>query len=217
MNQHTTLTTDTSVQHVPRQDVTAEGYSVMTQAPVAAVIPEKVYWGPIWAGFLTGLGAFLIVETFLYWVTALTLSIGPNGVVSAGPNNDWISGLIAIGAFFLGGWIAAANAPVRRPGPAAMNGLLVWSLGVGLILAGAAAGAGMFLGPFGHAFSRFMIGGGGAIAMSRGAALNFAASTQAAAGWGCLFLFLTAISAILGGYCGAMAKWRNVPPTPPAS
>src|SRR5579872_1676403 len=45
------------------------GYAPAAAVPVDAA--DRTRWGPIWAGFVTTISTFLIVEAFLLWLGAL--------------------------------------------------------------------------------------------------------------------------------------------------
>lgn len=72
-------------------------------------------------------------------------------------NEDWLSGIIGLIAFFIGGYFASiisrdedsAPSAGRDARPALLNGLLVWALGTVLILALCALGLGQIFGALG--------------------------------------------------------------------
>jgi len=168
------------------------------------VARDRTHWGPVWAGLLTAFASYMVVELFLYWAGALVVHAGPGGRFIGGPNNAWISAIMGVCTFFLGGYIASRSSLIRSRGSGAFNGLLVWSLGMVLILVASAAGAGMAMGAASDAFTRFMVHG--ATGMSNG---PFAGIDRDAAGWGCLFLVVSAIGAAAGGMFGETAIVRR--------
>jgi hypothetical protein len=206
---------DTGV-HVSRAPgMGAQVYPLEGQAMPATTIRDKVHWGPVWAGLLTAFAVFMVVELFLYWIGALAAVAEPGGYVTGGASNSWISAIIAIAAFFIGGWVASSTATLRRVNSGMWNGLMVWSLGIVFILAFSALGFGMAFGAAGDAFSRFMVSGSGMLGSGLAAggtsAHHLILMTRDTAGWGCLFLVLSAIAAALGGSMGNTAAMRRDP------
>ena len=115
---------------------------------------DRVRWGPIWAGLLTAIAVFVLLS-------AAAVAIGAQ-VVESGADNDAAglaggiaSAVIALIAFFVGGYIAGRSAAVMQRGYGALNGFLVWALGVALILALAAFGLGSLFGAAGDLFAQY--------------------------------------------------------------
>jgi hypothetical protein len=158
-------------------------------------------WGPIWAGLVTALTVFLLLAMFLYWIGALTVVPRPGGAVVGGPNNGWITALLAVISFFVGGWLATSSTSVRYAGSGLLNGFLVWALGIVLISAFSAAGLGTIFGAAGNAIGYFMALGH-TIPQGDVNAAQVVAATRAAAGWGFLFVIVSAIAAAIGGTIG---------------
>jgi hypothetical protein len=79
---------------------------------------DSIRWGPIWAGLITALTTFLLLQL---------LAIGL-GLVDVGPGSDggggWVPGLIGLIAFFTGGAVAGMTSAIRGPG----SGLLLSAL-----------------------------------------------------------------------------------------
>lgn len=99
-------------------------------------------WGDILSGLLTALTTFLLLE-LLVW--GMRLPAGSDRLdTSYGIGvADWVTGLLGLLAFFVGGYVAGMASKVRdrRPGrPGLRAGLLVWLLGTLLILALSALG-----------------------------------------------------------------------------
>ena len=84
---------------------------------------DSIRWGPIWAGLITALTTFLLLQL---------LAIGL-GLVDIGPSSDggggWVPGLIGLIAFFTGGAVAGMTSAIRGPGSGLLNGFMVWALG----------------------------------------------------------------------------------------
>src|SRR3712207_1730188 len=81
---------------------------------LASARRDSIRWGPIWAGLITALTTFLLLQL---------LAIGL-GLVDVGPGSDggggWVPGLIGLIAFFTGGAVAGGERgdPGARPGAA---------------------------------------------------------------------------------------------------
>ena len=99
-------------------------------------------WGDILTGVLTALTTFLLLE-LLVW--GMRLPAGSDRLdTSYGIGvADWVTGLLGLLAFLVGGYVAGMISKVRdrRPGrPGLRAGLLVWLLGTLLILTLSALG-----------------------------------------------------------------------------
>ena len=103
---------------------------------------DSVRWGPVWAGLITALTTFLLLQL---------LAIGI-GIVGIGPNETggaWVSAILGLIAFFLGGLVAGATSAVRGAVPGLVNGFLVWALGTVVILLLSSLGLGQVFGALG--------------------------------------------------------------------
>ena len=114
---------------------------------------DRVRWGAIWAGLVTALATFLLLTTAAIAIGAQAVDAGATdenamagGIVSA---------VIALLAFMAGGFVAGRTAGVVGRGYGALNGFLVWALGVVLILALAAFGLGSLFGASGDLFAQY--------------------------------------------------------------
>jgi hypothetical protein len=117
-------------------------------------IRDRVRWGPIWAGLITALATFLLLTVAAVAIGAQAVDSGAEGD-AAGTASGIASAIIALLAFFVGGFIAARTAGVIGRGYGALNGFLVWALGVVLILALAALGLGSLFGASGDLFAQY--------------------------------------------------------------
>ena len=88
---------------------------------------DSARWGPVWAGLITALTTFLLLEL-------LATGIGLQDVGADNDGDDLVSGTIGLIAFFVGGWGAGITSVVRGTGNGLLNGLLVWALGIVLIV-----------------------------------------------------------------------------------
>lgn len=105
---------------------------------------DSVRWGPIWAGLITALTTFLLLQLFAIGI----------GLVDVGPGSDggggWVPALIGLIAFFVGGLVAGLTSAIRGPGPGLLNGFMVWALGTVLILLLSVLGLGQLFGALGN-------------------------------------------------------------------
>jgi hypothetical protein len=112
--------------------------------PDATAPRGSVHWGSIWAGVLAAITTFLLLEL-------LVIGIGLVTVGTSGDAGDWVSAIIGLIAFFIGGYLAGLTSsgyPNAIPG--LLNGLLVWALGTVLVLALSAFGLGQLFGALGE-------------------------------------------------------------------
>jgi cation transport ATPase len=151
----------------PREDVPDARSGRGTDATALRGI---VRWDSIWAGVLTAIATFLLLEL---------LAVGIGLRVAGTSAADWISAIIGLIAFFIGGYIAGwTSSGLRDATSGLLNGLLVWALGTVLVLGLFAFGLGRFFGILGE-----VLFGGAAL--------------------GAFFsLLLSALAATLGGWVG---------------
>jgi hypothetical protein len=163
---------------------------------------DSIRWGPIWAGLITALTTFLLLQL---------LAIGL-GLVDIGPGSDggggWVPGLIGLIAFFTGGAVAGMTSAIRGPGSGLLNGFMVWALGTVLILLLSALGLGQLFGALGNVAGQVGPGAvGGAADAAQGAAPNVSPQEAEQAlqtgAIGAFFgLLLSALASMLGGLLG---------------
>jgi hypothetical protein len=163
---------------------------------------DSVRWGPIWAGLITALTTFLLLQLCAIGI----------GLVDVGPGSDggggWVPALIGLIAFFVGGLIAGLTSAIRGPGPGLLNGFMVWALGTVLILLLSVLGLGQLFGALGNVAGQVGPGAlGNAADSARGAAPNVSAQEAASAlrtgAIGAFFgLLFSALASMLGGLLG---------------
>lgn len=163
---------------------------------------DSIRWGPIWAGLITALTTFLLLQL---------LAIGL-GLVDVGPGSDggggWVPGLIGLIAFFTGGAVAGMTSAIRGPGSGLLNGFMVWALGTVLILLLSVLGLGQLFGALGNVAGQVGPGAiSGAAQSAQGAATNVSPQEAEQAlqtgAIGAFFgLLLSALASMLGGLLG---------------
>lgn len=105
---------------------------------------DRVRWGAVWAGVIVALPTFLLIELALFAVGGLALGLDPDeSTTTAG----WVTGLVALVAFFLGGLTAGASALWKGASDGLLHGILVWALSLVGILFFTLLGGGALLGP----------------------------------------------------------------------
>ena len=115
---------------------------------------DRVRWGPIWAGLVTAIAIFLLLSAAAVAVAAQVVSTRA-GADEAGLAGGIVSAVIALLAFLVGGYVAARTAGVIGRGYGALNGFLVWALGIVIVLALAAFGLGSLFGASGDLFAQY--------------------------------------------------------------
>jgi hypothetical protein len=114
---------------------------------------DRVRWGAIWAGLVTAIATFLLLSTAAVAIGAQVLDVRDTD--QAGMAGGIVSAVIALLAFLAGGFVAGRTAGVVGRGYGALNGFLVWGLGVVLIVALAAFGLGSLFGASGDLFAQY--------------------------------------------------------------
>lgn len=163
---------------------------------------DSTRWGPIWAGLVTALTTFLLLQL---------LAIGI-GIVGIGPNETggaWVSAILGLIAFFLGGLVAGMTSSVRGAVPGLVNGFLVWALGTVVILLLSSLGLGQVFGALGS-----VVGQVGALQNIQQGGVNApnvdpaqVASAIRAGALGAFFgLLLAAVASTIGGLIGCGPK-----------
>ena len=171
--------------------------------------PDRVRWGPIWAGLVTALATFLLLSAAAVAVGAVAVSAGADAT-TAGLGGALASAVIALIAFFVGGFMASRTATVMQRGYGAVNGFLVWALGVVLILALAAFGLGSLFGAAGDLFAQYQQMGSPS---PQGVDPQQAAEGVRNSSLGAFVgMLLPALAATIGGFIGArtLAKVDHV-------
>lgn len=159
---------------------------------------DRVRWGPIVAGLLTAIGTFLLLSTL-----ALVIGVGavPRGT-DAGDTaaaSGIVTALIGLVSFLVGGFVAGRTAAVEGRGNGALNGFLVWALGIVLILLIAALGLGGLFGAAGDLFSQYRAAGSPEPNVD---SADVAQGIRDAALPAFLGLALPALAATIGGFFG---------------
>lgn len=169
----------------------------MVQSTDVVAPRDRVRWGPIWAGLLTTLASFMILE---FLGIGLGLISTANG--NAGATSGISTGIASLIAFFLGGWVAESVSIARGGSAGLLNGFLVWALGVLLILVLSVFGLSQLFGAIGNIGGQFLASGH-TITTSGVSSVNNSqvGNVTQSAGWGAFIgMVITAAAAALGGW-----------------
>jgi hypothetical protein len=134
---------DGSVDHED-SDVRTQGTCRGAGVDDIVVRRDSARWGPIWAGLITALTTFLLLELLAIGVGLQ--DVGPG----AGGGDGWVPAIIGLIASFTGGAVAGMTSAVRGASTGLLNGFLVWALGTTLILVLSALGLGQIFGALGN-------------------------------------------------------------------
>ncbi|HEU5348891.1 MAG TPA: hypothetical protein VFU63_09810 [Ktedonobacterales bacterium] len=175
--------------------------------PAVAVAPARdaVRWGPVWGGLLAGFATFLVLELLAYAVGLLTTTTSGGNIV-ASDASPWITGVLSLIAFFVGGYVAERSSAVRGTGAGLLNGFMVWALGVGLILAFSIVGVGSLFGALGNAIGQVLASGGRITTPGNVNSSLVATVSQNVALGAFAWLLLSAILAAAGGWLGSIGR-----------
>ncbi len=170
---------------------------------VAPVAQDTTRWGPIWAGLVTIVAVFLLLESLFIAFGALTYT-SSSGTPTLHSSQLWIAGILGVVSFFAGGWMASSMSAVRGSGAGAVNGFLVWALATGLFVLGSVMGAGAALGAVGNLINALPINVLGRAANA--ASVPSQGMITTAAWWAFGTLAVTALAALLGGWLGGVGR-----------
>jgi len=112
---------------------------------------DNIHWKAVAAGALTAIAAFLLLGL---------LALGTDLLADDSGASDWVSAIIGLLSFFVGGYVVGEALEHRRDEPSAedraeegrrglLNGLLSWALANVLILVLSGLGLGQLFGPVG--------------------------------------------------------------------
>jgi hypothetical protein len=166
---------------------------------------DSVRWGPIFAGLLTALASFLLLST-LALAIGLTVAPGNADQDQTGAAAGIITAVIGLVSFFIGGLVAGRSAAVGGRGTGALNGFLVWALGMLVVLALAAFGLGQLFGAAGDLFGQYRAIGAPTADVDTG---QLGDQIRTGAFGAFLGLALPAAAATIGGLLGARSGDRT--------
>lgn len=174
------------------------------QSPDLVARRDSARWGPIWAGLITAITTYLLLQL-------LTIGLG---LVGIGPDNQgsaWVPAIVGLIAFFTGGAVAGMTSAVRGAATGFLNGFLVWALGTVLILAFSALGLGSIFGALGNVVGQIGLFGPGGVNVPNPNLPNvdpaqLASSLRTGAIAAFFGLLISAIAAAVGGFLGGRSS-----------
>jgi hypothetical protein len=163
---------------------------------------QQFRWGPIWAGLLTAIGIFVLL-TLLAVALGLQAAPGTEELEDMGFVAVLVTSVIALVAFFVGGFIATWTSGVSDAGRSLVNGFLVWALWLVALAVISAFGIGTIAGAMGQLFGEIA-------APSAEVEVEELVDMLRTSSWqSFLALALTALAAALGGVVGAREDLRG--------
>ncbi len=161
---------------------------------------DSVRWGSIWAGLITALTIFLLLQLLAIGLGLVNIEPGTGG-------GGWASAIIGLIAFFAGGFVAGTTSAVRGAAAGLLNGFLVWTLGTTLMLVLSALGLGQIFGALGN-----VVGQLGILQTLQGPNVPDVDPAQIAqavrtGAIGAFFgLLLSGLTSLLGGFLGGQSN-----------
>ena len=186
----------------PNAGVYRPTWSTDAEASALLAARDSVRWGPIVAGLVTALTTFLLLSLLGVGIglTAADPASTSTDAQTLGIGGAAVAAVIGLVAFFLGGVVAArTSAAVGRPA-GALNGFLVWALGVIVVLVLAALGLSTILGAAGNIVGQTGVPSVNAPEVDPNQAADAVRNSALGA---FISLALPAIAATLGGLVGA--------------
>ncbi len=171
--------------------------TVEVRSEVDTRMGSRIRGGPVWGGFAVGLALWILLELLLFAVDLAGVDVG----VGDAEANSWFwNGIAAVLAFFVGGMVAGMASPSRRADTGAIDGIVVWAIGLiaTFLLTGLVGGVGF--GALGDVFGfeqALRAEGGARIAE------DTLDDFREAAAWAAGFAALTLAAAAGGGMVGA--------------
>lgn len=167
---------------------------------------DQVRWGSVWAGVVTALATFLLVELVFFALGWLTF-----GEDLPGSSNSvaWMTSVTGALAFVVGGFVAGMTAMWRGLGTGLLHGVLVWALGIVSIVLVSLLGGGALFGAFSGVLGEITALQN---ALGQGNADIPAAAVSTArdmARWAVLALVIFLAASSLGGMLGAKTSPRR--------
>jgi hypothetical protein len=167
------------------------------QTPTSDERRDRIRWGPVWAGALTTLSTYVVLQLLFFALGWLDLGFdgGGNSTVRA-----VVSGVLGLVAFFLGGAAAGASSLWHRANDGMVNGVVSWAVTVTALLTLALIGGGALLGSLADVATQFVN------LRNAGSGVDIARAAETArdtAGWAALGLGLSMVASAIGGSIGA--------------
>lgn len=190
----------------PAERVGARTYESEDRASPAEVTLadlQPLRWGPIVAGTLTAVGIF-ILASLLAIAVGVQAAPGVEAIEDMDIIGVLVTSIIALGSFFVGGFVSSWTAGISGQGRSLVNGFLVWTLWLVSVAILAALGIGTIAGAMGELF-------GQTSTPSPDVETSVLLEAVQQASWASfLALSLTALASMLGAVVGAREDLRGV-------
>lgn len=161
---------------------------------------DRVRWGPLWAGLVTLLATYALLQLALVAAGAFGLDLERVGL----PEGALLSAIAALIAFFVGGLVAGASTMWRDAGDGTFHGVVLWALAVVALLLLSVLGSGLVLGAASDVAGDLGIGTSGIEQDVEGFDADQAGDrAESAAGGALIGLALTLLASVLGAVAGS--------------
>jgi hypothetical protein len=183
-----------------RTPVSATGTHRGQGADEAAQEAGRSHWEPgVLAAFLT----FLLLELLVFGIglVAATDRPGDSG------NEDVVTGIVGLIAFFVGGYVASKTSGARDPRAGLLDGLFVWALVSILILLFSSLGVGQLFGALGDVIGQSRALGDPTTTIEPSRISDTIRSSALGA---FLSLLVWAVAAAVGGWLGGAGRSTGV-------
>lgn len=184
----------------PPEDVDLETRLGATDLTAADL--QQLHWGPIFAGLLTAVGVFVLL-TLPAVALGLQSAPGVEEIEDMGFAALLVTSVIALVAFFVGGFVSTWSAGISDTGRSVINGFLVWALWLVAVALLATFGIGAIAGAMGELFGQV------GTPTPDVEADQLVEAVRSSSWQSFLALALTALAATLGGVVGAREELRG--------
>ncbi|GIV95997.1 MAG: hypothetical protein KatS3mg057_0654 [Herpetosiphonaceae bacterium] len=197
---------ETRTAHIPQEAMATR----VVQPSEVVAFRDRARWGAVWAGIITTLTTFMLLELLMYALGLLTIDFafgGAQGGQAGQTSGPWVTAIVGIIAFFLGGWVAGATSAIRGTTVGLLNGFLVWGLATVLMFAFSAFGLGSIFGAIGQ----FLALGNINFTVPNVDPAQVAPMVRNAALWAFLSLLVAALASTIGGWVGTKSAPLGYP------
>jgi len=161
---------------------------------------DRSRWGPIWAGALTAVATYLLLELVLLATDLLDRDLGQADGL---PDGSLLTIAAAAIAFLLGGLVAGAMMHSKAADDGLLHGIVTWAVGIVLFLLIVLFSTGLAMGTLGHAGERVFSGEERQAEAEGGTAQADDEDAQESAGTAAGMLGATLAAAAIGGLVGS--------------
>ena len=166
----------------------------------AAQEAGRSHWGPgVLAAFLT----FLVLELLVFGIGLIAATDRPGD----SGNEDVVTGIVGLIAFFVGGYVASKTSGARDTRAGLLDGLFVWALVTILILLFSSLGIGQLFGALGDVVGQSRALGDPTTTIDPS---QISSTIKSSALGAFLSLLVWALAAALGGWLGGIGRSTGV-------